>query len=152
MSASHPDRKICARGARGAVRAVTFWRHCEQIVASVAPAIDAIARHLVSRGYLDGDEVTRSAATAMRGQTGRIDSALGHRTLTLRSSIAGEERRGHRASADEIREGRGSVRTCIVQTRPALRGWCLHSVPSPYGDTNRNQRTSEPPRLPAAPT
>src|SRR5260221_7824380 len=130
MSGSHPDRNICARGARGAVRAVTFWRHCEQIVASVAPAIDAIARHLVSRGYLDGDEVTRSAATSMRGQTGRIDSALGHRTLTLRSSIAGEERRGHRSSSYEIPKLRGSVRTFIVHTRPALRRWVLHSVPT----------------------
>ena len=48
--------------------AVTLWRHCERFVASVLPAIDAIAGELVSRGRLDDGEAARLAATAMAGR------------------------------------------------------------------------------------
>jgi hypothetical protein len=51
-----------------AEHAVILWRHCERFVASVLPAIDAIAGKLVSRRHLDGDEAARLAATAMVGR------------------------------------------------------------------------------------
>ncbi len=48
-----------------AERAVTFWRDCERFVASIVPAIDAIAEELIHRGCLDGAEVAWLAAAAM---------------------------------------------------------------------------------------
>jgi hypothetical protein len=49
-------------------RAVMFWRQCEIFVASVSPAIEAIAGEVVRRGRTDGDEVSRLARTAMAGR------------------------------------------------------------------------------------
>ena len=48
--------------------AIIFWRDCERFVASITPAIDAIAELLVTRGHLQGDEAAELATAAMTGQ------------------------------------------------------------------------------------
>ena len=48
--------------------AIIFWRDCERFVASITPAIDAIAELLLMRGRLQGDEAAGLAAAAMTGQ------------------------------------------------------------------------------------
>jgi hypothetical protein len=49
-------------------RAVMFWRQCEIFVASVSPAIDAIAGAVVRHGRIGGEEASRLARTAMAGR------------------------------------------------------------------------------------
>jgi hypothetical protein len=50
-------------------QAIDFWRDCERFVTSVAPAVAVIARELLRREFLTGDEVAQLASTAMIGQS-----------------------------------------------------------------------------------
>jgi hypothetical protein len=51
-----------------AEQAIDFWRDCEQFVPLVAPAVDAVARELLRRGLLTGEQVEQLASAAMVGR------------------------------------------------------------------------------------